>query len=73
LRALYVRAALLIERSFQEKSYQDWRADKVIDRLLRSILPANLVDEIKQQPIGGINAAVDYLEHLFLREAGMQG
>jgi len=72
LRALYGRASLMIELSFKKRAYEDWRKDSVMDRLLRGILPGNIVDDIRQRPIGGLQAAIDHLEHRFLEEAGMR-
>jgi hypothetical protein len=73
IRALYGRASVLIKWSFERHRYQDWHTDNGMDQILRSQIPVPHVDDIKKRPIGGLNAAVDYLQHLFLIEAGMQG
>jgi hypothetical protein len=72
LRAVYSRCALLMQNSFLDKHYHDWRTDSGIDQLLRAILPASLVDSIKQKPIGGLWVAIQHLEGAFLSEAGLQ-
>jgi len=72
LRALYGRAALLLQNSFIDRRYNDWRLDPGTDQLLRGSLPAPIVDSIKKKPNGGLTAAIDYLESRFLAEAGMQ-
>jgi hypothetical protein len=72
LRGLYGRSALLIQNSFLDGYYHDWRTDSGIDQLLRAILPASLVDSIKQKPTGGLWVAIQHLETAFLSEAGLQ-
>jgi hypothetical protein len=72
LRALYGRAALLLQNSFIDQKYNDWRLDAGTDRLLRGMLPATLVESIRKKPTGGLSVAIDYLESRFLAEAGMQ-
>jgi len=72
LRALYGRAALLMQNSFLDRKYKDWRADSGTEQILRGMLPAPLVDSIKLKPTGGLSAAIDYLERQFLAEAGLQ-
>jgi hypothetical protein len=42
LRALYGRAALLLQNSFIDREYNDWRLDPGTDQLLRGMLPAAL-------------------------------
>jgi hypothetical protein len=71
-KTLYGRSALLLQNSFIDKKYNDWRLDPGTDQLLRSMLPASMVETIKQKPTGGLSAAIDYLESQFLVEAGMQ-
>jgi len=72
LRALYGRAALLLQNSFIDRKYNDWRLDPGTDQLLRGMLPAAIVESVKKKPHGGLSAAIDYLESKFLAEAGMQ-
>jgi hypothetical protein len=62
----------LIELSFKERKYNDWRKDSGTDQLLRSVLPATIVDEIKSKTIGGLRTAIELLENQFLAEAGLQ-
>lgn len=71
LQAIYGRTSLLLSNSFSKGSYEDWRADSGSDQMLRSILPANVVDHAKGQSIGGLRTAIDHLEGRFLAEAGM--
>ncbi len=72
LRALYGRAALLIENSFKSQTYNDWRSDSGTDQILRGILPEPIVDGIKQKPFGGLSSAIEHLEAEFLVEAGLR-
>lgn len=72
LQALYGRAALLITNSYRENRLVDWREDRGCDQLLRSILPAQSVEQAKGQEIGGLRTAIGYLESMFLAEAGME-
>jgi hypothetical protein len=73
IRAFYGRAAILLHWSFEKRSYQDWRADNGMDQILRSLIPAHLVDEVKKRTFGGLTVAVDYLQNKFLADAGLQG
>jgi hypothetical protein len=73
MRAIYGRAALLLEWSFERERYRDWRTDRVMDQLLRTLIPAVHVEEIQRRTVGGLNAAIGYLQDLYLLEAAMQG
>jgi hypothetical protein len=69
--ALYARTSLRFTGSFKEGRYQNWRDDKPLDQLLRAVLPGAMVDEAKQQSIGGVQALVDALEMRFMADAGL--
>jgi hypothetical protein len=71
LRALYGRTALLMQNSFLDRRYNDWRSDSGTEKILRGLIPGSIVDDIRQRQIGGLSAATDYLEALFLNEAGL--
>ena len=71
LQAIYGRAALLLTNSYKERRLVDWRQDSGCDQLLRAILPAQTVDQVKGLQIGGLRTAIDHLESQFLAEAGM--
>jgi hypothetical protein len=71
LQAMYGRTALLVTNSYKERRLVDWRADGGCDQLLRAVLPAQAVNQAKEQQIGGLRTAIDYLESQFLAEAGM--
>lgn len=72
LRALYGRAALLMQNSFLNARYEDWRMDSGFDRILRGLLSDSFLDSARNMPIGGLQAIIDNLEMQFLTEAGMQ-
>jgi hypothetical protein len=69
IRAVYLRASLLIARSFQKGHYDDWREDDGIRQLLSAVLPEAFVDEVRARQTGGLQAAIDQLEAQFLHEA----
>ena len=71
LRGFYGRIALLLTNSYEERRFVNWRTDGGCDQLLRAILPAQAVEKVKVQPIGGLQTAIDSLESQFLAEAGM--
>jgi hypothetical protein len=56
LRALYARTAMMIALSYKQRTYDDWRADSGCDQFLRSVVPGNVVDVLKQKTIGGLRA-----------------
>ena len=72
LRALYARTALLIQNSFLDRKYNNWRLDSGTEKILRGLIPGSIVDDIRQRPIGGLSAAIDYLEAQFLNETGLR-
>jgi hypothetical protein len=71
LRGFYCRIALLLTTSYKEGKFVNWRTDGGCEQLLRAILPAQAVEKIKGQAIGGLQTAIDALESQFLSEAGM--
>jgi hypothetical protein len=71
LQGFYARTALLLANSYKEGRFVDWRIDSGCDQLLRAILPAHAVERAKGQTIGGLQAAISFLESQFLAEAGM--
>lgn len=71
LQGIYGRTALLLTNSYKERRFVNWHTDSGCDQLLRAILPAQTVEFVKRQPIGGLRAAIDALESQFLAEAGM--
>ena len=71
LKAMYGRSAMLLTNSYKGRSFKNWRADDGCDQLLRAILPANVIDQIKKKECGGLQSAIDYLESQFFAEAGM--
>jgi hypothetical protein len=71
LQAIHGRSALLLTNSYKERRYVSWRDDTGCDQLLRAILPARTVEDVKNREIGGLQAAIDSLESQFLAEAGM--
>jgi hypothetical protein len=71
LQGLYGRTALLLTNSYKERRLVNWRADGGCEQLLRAILPAQAVEHVKGQAMGGLRTAIDSLERQFLAEAGM--
>lgn len=69
IRAVYLRASLLIARSFQKGDYDDWRKDDGIRQLLSAVLPKAFVEEVRARQASGLQAAIDQLEAQFLHEA----
>lgn len=72
IQALYGRSALMLTNSFKQNRYVDWRNDSGCDQLLRAVLPAHVVEQLKTLQISGLRSAIDYLEDQFLTEAGMR-
>lgn len=68
-RAVYLRASLLIARSYQTKDFKDWREDDGIRQLLGAALTKEFIDEVRARAIGGLTAAIAQLEAEFLHEA----
>jgi hypothetical protein len=71
VRQIYGRAVYLVETSYRDRKYNDWRLDSGFDQILRSMLPGAIFDNLKQKQMGGLSAAIDQLEAQFLAEAGM--
>jgi hypothetical protein len=72
VRALYGRVGYLFEESFEKKTYCDWRKDSGADHLLRTILPSNVVEQLKALSVCGLQSAFDHLEEQFMAEAKMR-
>lgn len=72
VRALYGRVGYLFEESFKKKTYCDWRKDSGSDQLLRTILPSNVVEQVKALSVYGLQSAFDHLEEQFMAEAKMR-
>lgn len=68
-RSLIIRSTYLINMSFVNKSYEDWRNDSGIAHLLRAVLEASVVQQIEESEFGGLNLACVRLEGEFLHEA----
>src|SRR5260221_3783307 len=62
LQGIYGRTALLLTNSYKERRFVNWRTDSGCDQLLRAILPAQAVEYVKSQPIGGIKGAIQAME-----------
>jgi hypothetical protein len=69
IRAVYLRASLLIAQSFQKGDYDDWRKDDGIRQLLSAVLPKDFVEKVRARQAGGLQSAIDQLEAQFLHEA----
>ncbi len=72
IRAVHGRMAYLFEQSFLHDSYRDWREDNGIDQLVRYVLPANVVEQLKKLQVHGLQSVIDHLEAQFLEEAKMR-
>ena len=71
LRAVYGRLAYLCQRSFEKRVFHDWRKDDGIDQLLRTTLPAHVIDSIKGSQVQGVYSMIEHLEIQFMNAAGM--
>jgi hypothetical protein len=60
-----------LTNSYKQGKFADWREDSLCEQMLRSILPALAVDQVKVQVVGGLRAAIGALENQFITEAGM--
>lgn len=68
-RAILLRAALLITRSFERSGYQDWRLDNGMKQLMASVFTADEVVKFQVAKFGGLMSALSQLETEFLHEA----
>ncbi|TBD04569.1 hypothetical protein ELH21_09275 [Rhizobium leguminosarum] len=71
IQGIYGRTALLLTNSFKERKFVDWRNDHGCDQLLRAVLAAQSVEQVKNLQMNGLRTAIDLLEGHFLAEAGM--
>lgn len=71
LHGVYARTSLLLTNSYKDQRFINWREDSGCDQLLRAILPAQTVEHVKKQEMGGLRTAIENLESQFLAEAGM--
>lgn len=68
-RSLPMRVAVLINFSFGERRYRDWRNDPGVEQLLRSMFSLEDVKAFKATTSGGLSTALSRLEGEFLHEA----
>ena len=59
----------LIQWSFREKKYINWKTDSGMDSLLRWTLDAAVLKRAKDMEIGGLRDAVGHIKAAFLKEA----
>jgi hypothetical protein len=71
IRQVYGRAAYLVETSYGETKYNNWRLDPGFDQILRNSFPPTIAGDLKQRTMGGLSAAINYLEAQFLAEASL--
>jgi hypothetical protein len=67
--AVLARSAFLIQLSFENDSFRDWRSDSGIAQLLGSVLPQSTIKSLRLRAVHGLTAVVDTLESEFLKEA----
>lgn len=68
-RAVLFRSAFLIQKSFEQNLFSDWREDKGVAQLLKSVLPDEKVTKVKAARFGGLATALAEIENDFLHEA----
>lgn len=68
-RAVHGRRAVLLQRSFQENQYKDWKDDEHMRSLVASVLPEEVYNYAIAQQLGGFGTIASMLEVEFLREA----
>ncbi len=69
LRAVMLRASILIAWSFEKREFQDWRKDAGVKQLLESVLPEDFVEQVRNSIFNGLSTALARLEAEFLHEA----
>lgn len=67
IRQIYGRLAALLQFSFREGRYRDWKEDEAVFSWLRTVLPSEDVDAARG--VGGPERIIVLLEAEFLREA----
>ncbi|MCY4029878.1 MAG: hypothetical protein OXH75_26625 [Acidobacteria bacterium] len=67
--AAHGRRCFLYHQSFEKGKYINWRTDDQMDRILRSIVPQEVVEGLKEQRVGAFRQIVAHLEAEFLKEA----
>lgn len=63
------RLGWLINSSFEKRQYVDWREDRLMNDILLSVLPEDVLKQAKTRPVGGFNYALGHLRAGFLKEA----
>lgn len=63
------RGGWLVHQSMEKKRYQDWRTDRLIDELVRSVLRSVDVEKGKEMQAGGFSYVFGCLRERVLREA----
>ena len=63
------RLGWLIYSSFEKRRYHDWREDRLMTDILRSVLPEAVLDQAKTHRSGGFNHALGHLRAGFLKES----
>lgn len=68
-RAIVLRSALLINWSYEQNTYRNWRTDKGVGQQLRAVMTEGQAELFEAQPIGGLAAVLSQIEADFLHEA----
>jgi hypothetical protein len=68
-RAIYIRLALLANKSLADRRYHGWRKDRAIPVQLASVLPADVIKIARENQFDGLQSAMSRLEADFLHEA----
>ncbi len=63
------RVIVLLRMSFRNGSYADWRADSVMEGILRQVMDETSLREAKERSVGGLVEALYHLRMGCLREA----
>ena len=65
----YGRMAMLVQSSFEKKTYVDWRTDELMTTILSAVLPADILKQTARMKVGGFREVAGRLKAEFLEEA----
>lgn len=68
-RSAHGRMGFLIERSFKEMKFVNWKTDRGMDSIFRTILSEGVLDSARNMQFGGFREAMGHIKAEFLREA----
>lgn len=68
-RAVILRSTLLVNWSYEQRTYRDWRTDSGVKQQLRAVLSDADAAKFESENIGGLSSALSRIEAEFLHEA----